>query len=72
MLGVWNGFLVSALGIQPIIATLVLMTAGRGIAMLVTDGQITTITNAPFKRLSSGFALGLPIAALIAFAIFAV
>ena len=28
--GVWNGFLVTVLGIQPIIATLVLMTAGRG------------------------------------------
>ena len=26
----WNGFLVSVLGIQPIIATLVLMVAGRG------------------------------------------
>ena len=30
VLGVWNGFLVSVLGIQPIIATLVLMVAGRG------------------------------------------
>src|SRR5690606_31290321 len=30
MLGVWNGFLVAVLGIQPIIATLVLMLAGRG------------------------------------------
>ncbi len=72
LLGVWNGFLVSVLGIQPIIATLVLMTAGRGIAMLVTDGQITTITNPTFKRLSSGFVLGLPIAALLALAIFGV
>ena len=30
VLGLWNGFLVAVLGIQPIIATLVLMTAGRG------------------------------------------
>jgi ribose/xylose/arabinose/galactoside ABC-type transport system permease subunit len=39
LLGLWNGFLVSVIGIQPIIATLVLMVAGRGLAMLVTDGQ---------------------------------
>ncbi len=43
-LGLWNGMLVSVFGIQPIIATLVLMTAGRGIALLVTEGQIVTIS----------------------------
>jgi galactofuranose transport system permease protein len=71
-LGLWNGFLVSVLGIQPIIATLVLMTAGRGIAMLITDAQITTVHNAHFEFLSSGFVLALPVAILIALALFAV
>jgi ribose/xylose/arabinose/galactoside ABC-type transport system permease subunit len=66
LLGVWNGFLVSVLGIQPIIATLVLMVAGRGLAMLITDGQITTPSNDTFSNLASGFVLGLPIAFLIA------
>ena len=42
--GVWNGFLVAVLNIQPIIATLVLMVAGRGIAQLITNGQILTTT----------------------------
>ena len=37
--GLWNGLLVAVLGIQPIIATLVLMVAGRGIAQLVTEGR---------------------------------
>ena len=55
VLGVWNGFLVAVLGIQPIIATLILMTAGRGIAMLITEGQIITVNSAPFKTLGSGF-----------------
>jgi ribose/xylose/arabinose/galactoside ABC-type transport system permease subunit len=72
LLGVWNGFLISVVGIQPIIATLVLMTAGRGIAMLITGGQITTVTSAPYKTLASGYWLGLPVAALIAGAFFAV
>jgi galactofuranose transport system permease protein len=70
VLGVWNGFLVSVLGIQPIIATLILMTAGRGVAMLVTQGQITTVNSAPFKTLGSGFWLGLPVATLVAFGVF--
>jgi simple sugar transport system permease protein len=69
--GLWNGFLVSVLGIQPIIATLVLMTAGRGIAMLITDGQITTVTSAPYKAIGSGFWLGLPIPVLLAAAVMA-
>lgn len=72
VLGAWNGFLVSVLGIQPIIATLILMTAGRGIAMLITQGMITTVNSAPYKTLGSGFFLGLPVAALIAYGTFAV
>ncbi|WP_445256156.1 ABC transporter permease [Nocardioides aurantiacus] len=70
-LGLWNGFLVSVLGIQPIIATLVLMTAGRGLAMLVTDGQITTVNNDTFAGLGVGFVATLPIAILVALGVFA-
>ncbi|GAB3620030.1 ABC transporter permease [Glutamicibacter endophyticus] len=72
VLGSFNGFLVSGLGIQPIIATLILMTAGRGVAMLITGGQITTVNSAPFAALASGFLLGLPVAALIAYGVFIV
>lgn len=70
-LGLWNGFLVAVVGIQPIIATLVLMVAGRGIAMLVTGGQITTVNNDAFAALASGHLLTLPVAALIALGVFA-
>ena len=61
VLGLWNGFLVAVLGIQPIIATLVLMTAGRGIAQLITDGQIITVANPLYAQLGGGFLLGLPV-----------
>ena len=71
-LGAWNGFLVSVIGIQPIIATLVLMTAGRGMAQLVTDGQIISVSNEPFHAIGAGFFLTLPISILIAAAAFAV
>ena len=65
VLGAWNGFLVSVVGIQPIIATLVLMTAGRGIAMLITDGNIVTAENPVFDWLGGGFLLGLPVQVVI-------
>ncbi|RPF23015.1 ABC transporter permease [Myceligenerans xiligouense] len=72
LLGLWNGFLVTVLGIQPIIATLILMTAGRGVAMLITGGFITTVTSEPYKGLNSGFFLGLPAAIWIAVGLFVV
>ncbi|WP_415973877.1 ABC transporter permease [Rhodococcus sp. 077-4] len=71
LLGLWNGFLVSVLGIQPIIATLILMVAGRGLAMLITDGNITTVNNAAFTELASGTFLGLPLALIIALVVVA-
>lgn len=40
--GLWNGILVAVLKIQPFVATLILMVAGRGVAQLITSGQIVT------------------------------
>ena len=51
--GVWNGFLVSKLNIQPMVATLILMTAGRGIAMLITKGQNVTVYYKPFTYIGN-------------------
>jgi ribose/xylose/arabinose/galactoside ABC-type transport system permease subunit len=53
--GFWNGLLISRAGIQPIIATLILMVAGRGIAQLITEGQILTVYYEPFHFLGAGF-----------------
>jgi simple sugar transport system permease protein len=64
--GLWNGFLVAVLGIQPIVATLVLMVAGRGIAQLITSGQIMTFTDPHLAALGSGAFLGMPVPVLIA------
>jgi simple sugar transport system permease protein len=65
VLGVWNGLLVSLLGIQPIIATLVLMLAGRGVALLITGGFITTVNSDPFEFIATGYLLLLPFALFI-------
>lgn len=58
--GIGNGLLVGWVGVQPIIATLILMVAGRGIAMLLTNGQIVTFENPAFVFLANGHFLGLP------------
>jgi len=71
LLGGWNGFLVAALGIQPIIATLVLMLAGRGVALLITEGFITTVNSTPFSFISTGYVLLLPFAFFIWLAVVA-
>jgi Ribose/xylose/arabinose/galactoside ABC-type transport systems, permease components len=63
--GLWNGFLVAVLDIQPIIATLILMVAGRGIAQLITEGVILTFNNESFAAFGSGAFLGVPIPILM-------
>jgi galactofuranose transport system permease protein len=65
LLGLWNGTLVAVIGIQPIIATLILMVAGRGLAQLITDGQIINVNSAPYKVIGAGYALTLPVSVLI-------
>ena len=64
--GLWNGALVVGVGMQPIIATLILMVAGRGVAQLITGGQILTVYYAPYDFIGNGFLLGLPFAAVLA------
>jgi galactofuranose transport system permease protein len=63
--GLWNGFLVAVLDMQPIIATLVLMVAGRGIAQLITEGSIVTFSDPWLIYLGTGAFLGLPMAVII-------
>lgn len=63
--GMWNGVLVSRIGMQPFIATLILLVAGRGIAQLVTQGQIVTIYYKPFFYIANGYLAGLPFALYI-------
>jgi simple sugar transport system permease protein len=58
--GVFNGFLVSRLKMQPMIASLILYTAGRSIAKQITHGQTIYIMNPVYKWLGVQIP-GLPI-----------
>lgn len=68
--GAINGSLVSIFGIQPIVATLVLMVAGRGIAQLINDGQIVTFQNDSFASIGVGSLFGLPFPVVMVLSIF--
>lgn len=68
--GLWNGLLVSRGKIQPMVATLILMVAGRGIAQLITNGQIMTIYYTPYFFFGNGFIFGLPVSIYIVAIVF--
>lgn len=70
--GFWNGMLVAGFGIQPMVATLVLMVAGRGVAQLITDGQIITFDNPGLVFLCNGHALFLPFSVWIVVAMYVI
>ncbi|MDY0287223.1 MAG: ABC transporter permease [Sphaerochaeta sp.] len=58
--GSWNGFLVSKIQMQPIVATMILLVAGRGIAQLICEGRIVTINSPSFYFLNGGYIFGFP------------
>lgn len=64
--GLWNGILVAVLKIQPFVATLILMVAGRGVAQLITAGQIVTFDSPALAWLGSGSFLLFPTPVIVA------
>jgi simple sugar transport system permease protein len=67
--GLWNGVLVAYAGIQPMVATLILMIAGRGIAQLLTSGTRIQIFYEPYHYLGNGWII-VPVSLLIVAAVF--
>jgi galactofuranose transport system permease protein len=53
--GLWNGALVAYMRIQPMVATLILMISGRGIAQLITNGLRVQITYRPYAFIGQGW-----------------
>ncbi|MET9226262.1 ABC transporter permease [Lentzea sp. NPDC003310] len=64
--GAFNGFLVARVGIQPIVATLALLVGGRGLALVIADGQLVQLRDPSFLELGAGNVAGIPISVLIA------
>ena len=66
MAGLLNGSLVAVVGLQPIVATLALLVAGRGLALVIADGQLKQIRNADLLALGGNEVLGIPLNAAVA------
>lgn len=60
LFGLFNGVLVTRFAIQPIIATLVLFIAGRGIAQVMTNGNLQVFRNEGFQFIAMGRIAGIP------------
>lgn len=66
VLGAVNAVLISSVGLQPFISTLVMMLAGRGLAKVITGGQNTAASNETFRWLANGYVLGIPVVFVLA------
>ena len=65
--GAFNGLLVGVIRVQPIVATLGLFIAGRGLALMIADGRLTeifdpTIRSIGTKQLIGGLQAGVLVA----------
>src|SRR4051794_15577945 len=69
--GAFNGFVIGFGGVQPIVATLSMLVAGRGIALVLTGGHLVELFNPGLNKLSSGYVHGWPYIILIALALVA-
>ena len=65
LLGLFNGWLVAQFRIQPIVATLVLFIAGRGIAQVLTNGNLQVFRVPEFQWIGLGRPLGIPVQVII-------
>jgi len=63
--GWFNGFLITRYQIQPIVATLVLFIAGRGIAQVMTNGNLQVFRVPEFQFIGLGRVFGLPFQLII-------
>ncbi|GAA3122513.1 ABC transporter permease [Streptomyces rectiviolaceus] len=67
-IGIANGSLIAFIGVQPIVATLALMVAGRGLALVLLP-QLKDVRDPTMASLGSGAVLGIPYLVLIAAAL---
>jgi galactofuranose transport system permease protein len=70
--GLVNGTLVAVVGVQPIVATLALFVGGRGVALVLADGQLKSISDPTFLSLGTGDLFGVPVIVVAAAVVAAV
>ena len=69
VVGLVNGGLVAFVGVQPIVATLGLLVAGRGIALVIAQGRLTELFDPTLAAIGTDRVAGIPITVLVAAAV---
>ena len=66
VIGLINGSLIAFVGVQPIVATLAFLVAGRGIALLIAGEQLKSVTDPGILALGRGSIVGIPYSLIVA------
>jgi simple sugar transport system permease protein len=72
VLGYFSGLLVTAFRLQPIVATLILMVSGRGVAELITNSTIINFHSEVLEFIGNGHLLALPFPVVLSMAMLAI
>ncbi len=65
-IGIFNGIVVAVARVQPIVATLGVLVAGRGIALVITGGALIELFVPFFKQIRLGQLVGIPYVMVVA------
>ncbi len=65
LLGMFNGWFITRFQVQPIVGTLVMFIAGRGIGQVLTNGNLQAFHNPAFQFIGLGRVLGVPFQVIV-------
>ncbi|HKN30548.1 MAG TPA: ABC transporter permease [Roseiarcus sp.] len=72
LLGAFNGWFITRFRVQPIVGTLVMFIAGRGIGQVLTNGNLQPFHNPTFQFIGLGRILGVPVQVIVMLVLVAV
>ena len=71
LLGLFNGWFITRFQVQPIVGTLVMFIAGRGVGQVLTNGNLQVFHNPAFQFIGLGRPLGVPFQVIVMLALVA-
>jgi len=71
LFGAFNGWFITRFQVQPIVGTLVMFIAGRGIGQVMTNGNLQPFHNPTFQFIGLGRILGVPFQVIVMLALVA-
>ncbi len=65
LLGAFNGWFITRFQVQPIVGTLVMFIAGRGVGQVLTNGNLQVFHNPAFQFIGLGRVFGVPFQVIV-------